>query len=244
MSEKPITVMIVEDDEIAAKIYEQFTLKVEGFQIIATAATGKHALEMLHVVTPDVLLLDIFLPDVNGIELLREVRKHFRGIDAILITAANDVDTVREAIRGGAFSYIIKPINIDKFMSTLEQYAQTRRQLQNHTVMDQNEVDKLFTKTTTSAASTKTAGTPVSLPKGIDRLTLKLIREKMQVTLRSVNADDLASLAGMSHSTARRYLEFLVSINEVTVETFYGTVGRPERKYRWASRKQLLDGSL
>lgn len=236
MSEKPITVMIIEDDEIAAKIYEQFTHKVEGFQIIATAATGKHALEMLHVVTPDVLLLDIFLPDMNGIELLREVRKNFRGIDVIMITAANDVDTVREAIRGGAFSYIIKPIMIDKFMSTLEQYANTRRQLQHHTTMDQSEVDKLFTKTA-SLATAKQASEPLlSLPKGIDKLTLKLIREKMQVTTQSVNADDLAALVGMSHSTVRRYLEFMVSIHEVTVETFYGTVGRPERKYRWLAQ--------
>ncbi|WP_188067318.1 response regulator [Brevibacillus brevis] len=236
MSEKLITVMIVEDDEIAARIYEQFTSKLEGFQIIATATTGKQALEMLHVVTPDVLLLDIYLPDMNGIDLLREVRKHFRGIDVVMITAANDVETVREAIRGGAYSYIIKPIMIDKFMSTLEQYANTRRQLQQHTTIDQSAVDKLFTKAAHTPAA-KTVGTVTSLPKGIDKLTLKLIRDKMQETTQSMNADDLAALAGMSHSTVRRYLEFLVSINEVTVETFYGTVGRPERKYRWVPQK-------
>lgn len=233
MSDQPITVMIVEDDEVAAKIYEQFTLKLEGFQIIATATTGKQALDMLHVVTPDMLLLDIFLPDMNGIDLLREVRKHFRGIDVIMITAANDVETVREAIRGGAYSYIIKPIMIDKFMSTLAQYASTRSQLQQHTTMDQMAVDKLFTKASITPVA-RTAENVTTLPKGIDKLTLKLIRDKMQVTAHSVNADDLAALAGMSHSTVRRYLEFLVSINEVTVETFYGTVGRPERKYRWA----------
>ncbi|MED1951231.1 response regulator [Brevibacillus centrosporus] len=233
MSDQPITVMIVEDDEVAAKIYEQFTLKLEGFQIIATTTTGKQALDMLHVVTPDMLLLDIFLPDMNGIDLLREVRKHFRGIDVIMITAANDVETVREAIRGGAYSYIIKPIMIDKFMSTLAQYASTRSQLQQHTTMDQMAVDKLFTKASITPTA-RTVENVTTLPKGIDKLTLKLIRDKMQVTAHSVNADDLAALAGMSHSTVRRYLEFLVSINEVTVETFYGTVGRPERKYRWA----------
>lgn len=234
MSDKPITVMIVEDDEIAARIYEQFTQKLDGFQIIATATTGRQALDMLQVVTPDVLLLDNYLPDMHGIDLLREVRKQFRGIDAVMITAANDVETVREAIRGGAFSYIIKPIMIDKFMSTLEQYASTRRQLQQQTTMDQSAVDKLFTKAAPSSAPRPSEGVAV-LPKGIDKLTLKLIRDKMQATGYSVNADDLAAMAGMSHSTVRRYLEFLVSINEVTVETFYGTVGRPERKYRWAA---------
>jgi response regulator of citrate/malate metabolism len=240
LSENPIRVMIVEDDEIAAKIYEQFTLKVEGFQVIAKAVTGKHALELLQVFTPDLLLLDIFLPDMNGIDLLREVRKNYRGIDVILITAANDVDTVSEAIRGGAISYIIKPIIIDKFLATLEQFALTRRQLKHAKYMDQTEVDMLF-PTANKAAAKKPDEAVVQYPKGIDKLTLKLVRDKMRMVAHSINADDLASLAGMSHSTVRRYLEYLVSIDEVEVETVYGTVGRPERKYKWLGKTQGAD---
>lgn len=59
----------------------------------------------------------------------------------------------------------------------------------------------------------------------------------MQTISGSVSADELASLVGMSHSTVRRYLEFMVSVNEVAVETYYGTVGRPERKYTWLENK-------
>ncbi|MGO0062521.1 response regulator [Brevibacillus fluminis] len=238
MSEKPIRIMIVEDDEIAAKIYEQFTAKLDRFEVVATAATGKHALQLLNVFTPDLILLDVFLPDMNGIDLLREVRKSFRGIDVILITAANDVATVGEAIRGGAFGYMIKPILVDKFFATLDHYLQTRRHLEHNPVMNQTDVDLLFTSAHHHAASPKTAEATVQYPKGIDRHTLKLVREKMRATTHSVNADELASLIGMSHSTVRRYLEFLASIDELEVETVYGTVGRPERKYKCVHMKK------
>lgn len=236
MSDGPITVMIVEDDEIAAKIYEQFTHKLDGFRVIATASSGQQAMELLKVFTPHLILLDIFLPDMNGIELLWEVRKNHRGIDVIPITAANDADTVSEAIRGGAFGYIIKPIMLDKFLSTLEQYANSRDQLRKNKTMGQDEVDLLFGKgdKTLMKKEEKREGVDTSrLPKGIDKHTLKLVREKMQEENESVNADELAQRIGASHSTVRRYLEYLVSQNELEVETVYGTVGRPERRYRF-----------
>ncbi|MGW6609989.1 response regulator [Peribacillus butanolivorans] len=88
MSKKPITVMIVEDDEVAVKIYEQFTRKLDHFSVIATASSGEQALELLQIFTPELILLDVFLPDINGVELLREIRKKYRGIDVILIHGA------------------------------------------------------------------------------------------------------------------------------------------------------------
>ncbi|MEW9671885.1 response regulator [Ammoniphilus sp. 3BR4] len=238
MSDESITVMIVEDDEVAAKIYEQFTHKLEGFRVIATASSGQQAMELLKVFTPNLILLDIFLPDMNGIELVWEVRKNHRVIDVIPITAANDADTVSEAIRGGAFGYIIKPIMIDKFLSTLEQYANSRDHLRKNKIMDQNEVDLFFGKGDKTLikkeeANRKEGGEANRLPKGIDKHTLKLVREKMKEETGSVNADQLAQVIGISHSTVRRYLEFMVSNHELEVEIVYGTVGRPERRYRF-----------
>lgn len=230
MSE-PITVMIVEDDEVAAKIYEQFTHTLPEFRVIASASSGKQALELLKVFKPNLILLDVFLPDTNGIDLLWEVRKNHRGIDVILITAANDADTIGEAIRGGAFSYIIKPIMIDKFLSTLQQYAFTRSQLTTTKVMEQRDVDQFFHSADRSQAKAEETES-VQLPKGIDKHTLKLIREQMMEETRSVNADELSQLIGASHSTVRRYLEYLVTNRELEVEVLYGSVGRPERRYK------------
>ncbi|MCU6602436.1 response regulator [Peribacillus frigoritolerans] len=230
MSKGPITVVIVEDDENAVNIYKQFTNQLDQFTVIATASTGKQALNILHAAQPDLILLDIFLPDMNGIDLLREIRREYRGIDVILITAANDTETVSEAIRGGAFGYLIKPIIIDKLLATLNQYDMTRRQLHNSNLVNQDKVDTLFR--TTSNSNTANDVQMNSLPKGIDKHTLKMVRSKIQNVNGSLNADELGQLVGISYSTMRRYLEYLVSCNEMEVEVLYGSVGRPERKYK------------
>ncbi|MGE6717449.1 response regulator [Peribacillus frigoritolerans] len=230
MSKGPITVVIVEDDENAVNIYKQFTNQLDQFTVIATASTGKQALNILHAAQPDLILLDIFLPDMNGIDLLREIRREYRGIDVILITAANDTETVSEAIRGGAFGYLIKPIIIDKLLATLNQYDMTRRQLHNSNLVNQDKVDTLFR--TISNSNTANDVQINSLPKGIDKHTLKMVRSKIQNVNGSLNADELGQLVGISYSTMRRYLEYLVSCNEMEVEVLYGSVGRPERKYK------------
>lgn len=230
MSKGPITVVIVEDDENAVNIYKQFTNQLDQFTVIATASTGKQALNILHAAQPDLILLDIFLPDMNGIDLLREIRREYRGIDVILITAANDTETVSEAIRGGAFGYLIKPIIIDKLLATLNQYDMTRRQLHNSNLVNQDKVDTLFR--TISHSNTANDVQIISLPKGIDKHTLKMVRSKIQNVNGSLNADELGQLVGISYSTMRRYLEYLVSCNEMEVEVLYGSVGRPERKYK------------
>jgi len=230
MSKGPITVVIVEDDENAVNIYKQFTNQLDQFTVIATASTGKQALNILHAAQPDLILLDIFLPDMNGIDLLREIRREYRGIDVILITAANDTETVSEAIRGGAFGYLIKPIIIDKLLATLNQYDMTRRQLHNSNLVNQDKVDTLFR--TISNSNTANDVQMNSLPKGIDKHTLKMVRSKIQNVNGSLNADELGQLVGISYSTMRRYLEYLVSCDEMEVEVLYGSIGRPERKYK------------
>ncbi|WHY68969.1 response regulator [Neobacillus sp. SuZ13] len=232
MSKSLIKVMIVEDDETAAKIYEKFTDKAEGFQVVAIANTGKQALDMLNVFTPDLILLDVFLPDMNGIDLLWEIRKNMRSLDIIMITAANDVGTVSEAIRGGAFSYILKPIMINKFFEVLEQFKETREKLVKLTIVEQEDVNDFFMLKKPRKDPLIREELPEKLPKGIDKHTLKKVRQQIKDINENINAEEFSKIIGASHSTGRRYLEYLVSINEMEVEVIYGTIGRPERKYR------------
>ncbi|QGQ47984.1 response regulator [Metabacillus sediminilitoris] len=230
MLKSPIKVMIIEDDETAIKIYEKFTHKIDGFQVVATTSTGKQALELINVFTPDLILLDVFLPDIKGTDLLWEIRKQLRSVDVILITAANDVDTVSEAIRGGAFSYLMKPIMIDKFLDTLEKYKETRLALLNLTTVEQEDVNSFFRMNSREehVVDMEKAG---GLPKGIDKHTLKKVRQSMKEMKDSINAEEFAKILGASHSTVRRYLEYLVANDEMEVEILYGTIGRPERRY-------------
>ncbi|NYF25423.1 response regulator [Sporosarcina sp. JAI121] len=234
MSTETINVIIIEDDEDAANIYKQFTNQIKHFNVIATASSGGQALQLLKVIQPQLLLLDVYLPDMNGIELLREIRKEYRGIDVIMITAANDTETVSEAIRGGAFGYLIKPIIIDKLIATLKQYDVVRGQFHQNQLVNQNNIDDLFRSNnkTQAVAGSKNE----TYPNGIDKHTLKLVRSKIKDIDGSLSADELGQLAGISYSTMRRYLEYLVSLEEVEIEILYGSVGRPERKYKRATR--------
>ncbi|WP_046176460.1 response regulator [Domibacillus indicus] len=226
-----INVMIIEDDETTVNIYQKFIQKVPGFQIIASASTAKQALDLLNVFTPDLILLDVFLPDMKGTDLLWEIRKEIRSVDVIMITAANDVHTVSESIRGGAFSYMMKPIMINQFLSTLEQYKETKNKLSHSAVMEQGDVNRFFGMNG-SGLSLNALNQVSELPKGIDKHTLKKVRTHMKQMTGSINAEETAKAIGASHSTVRRYLEYLVSKEEVEVDILYGTIGRPERRYR------------
>lgn len=232
MKKELIQVMIVEDDETAAKIYEKFTDKAEGFEVISIVNTGKQALDMLDVFTPDLILLDVYLPDMKGTDLLWEIRKKLRTVDVIMITAANDVGTVSEAIRGGAYSYLLKPIMINKYLEVLEQFKESRDKLVKLTTVEQEDVNDLFRVKPQREELTIQEKTPKVLPKGIDKHTLKNVRQQINNISENINADDFAKMIGASHSTSRRYLEYLVSISEMEVEVIYGIVGRPERRYR------------
>ncbi|WP_419961191.1 response regulator [Psychrobacillus sp. BM2] len=230
MSNETINVIIVEDDEDATNIYKHFTDQIDHFKVVATASSGSQALQLLRVMQPQLLLLDVFLPDMNGIELLREIRKEYRGIDVIMITAANDTETVSEAIRGGAFGYLIKPIIIDKLIAALKQYDVVRGQLHQSQSVNQDNIDDLFRSNNKIQS---VASTPkVTYPKGIDKHTLKLVRSKIQNINESLSADEFSQIVGISYSTMRRYLEYLVSLEEMEVLILYGSVGRPERKYK------------
>lgn len=235
MTDQSITVMIVEDDPIAAKIYEQFASKLNQFRIIAKASTGEQALELLQAYVPDLILLDVFLPDMNGIGLLRTLRQKHQGIDVILITAPNDTETVSGAIHGGLTDTLSNPSCLISLLPHSSNMPPPRHSSEAGKRWSKDEVDRLFRPSGRLMSRQAVKGTADAnmLPKGIDKLTLKLVRDKIRSQTEPLGADEFAEAAGMSHSTVRRYLEYLVSVHEVEVETIYGTVGRPERKYKW-----------
>ncbi|MBU8905996.1 response regulator [Desertibacillus haloalkaliphilus] len=226
-----IDVMIIEDDEVAASSYTKFAEKLDSFKVTYIANTAEQALDLLEHHQPKLILLDIFLPDMHGIELLWEIRKKHRGIDIILITASKDTETVGEAIRGGAFSYIIKPVMMNRFIDTLKKYQAMVHKLDEQQLFVQNDVDNLFPSTKKEPAA-QPKEDKKQLPKGIDKFTLTRIKDQMATMTESVNADECARLIGVSHSTARRYLEYLASEQIVEITLQHGAVGRPERRYR------------
>lgn len=229
MTNPLIGVLIVEDDPVAATVYEQLIKNKEDFTVIGKAQTASEAVQLMDVITPELILLDVHLPDANGIDLLFQIKQANRHVDIIMITASNDAKTVRDSMRGGAFSYMLKPIMVESFFSTLEEYRQTRQALQSNAIIKQEEIQRLFQK---NVSATEAKNDTDTLPKGIDKHTLRKVTLTMEDASTSLNAEEVGLQIGASHSTARRYLEYLVSIDLVEVDIVYGSVGRPERRYK------------
>ena len=226
-----IQVVIIEDDFRIADINHQFVNRVEGFVVAYVAKTGEEALAYLRSTDrlPQLILLDVYIPDVQGLELFWTLRTEFTKIDVIMMTAANEVETIAETLRGGIFDYMIKPVDFDRFEQTFLSFRKQKHLLTTKTELMQDEIDLLTGLHTTS---TPTNENDDRLPKGIDQLTL----EKIKMILHENNelgitALEAGSKVGVSRSTARRYLEYLVSINEADAQLKYGDIGRPERKY-------------
>ncbi|WP_432474766.1 response regulator [Amphritea sp. HPY] len=224
-----IQVVIAEDDTKIAEIQKRFLERIEGFELVGVAHSLEDTEDLVEILQPELLLLDIQFPTGTGLELLRKLRARNNNVDVILVTAAKEVNTLREAMHGGVFDYILKPLVFERLQETLENYSKHLEKLREMESLLQSDVDNLLPRTS-SQASTETKDT--RLPKGIDALTLDKVRAVFEAQSTLLNAEEVGVQIGASRTTARRYLEYLVSNEELSAEVQYGTVGRPERKYK------------
>ncbi|WP_342528381.1 response regulator [Chryseomicrobium sp. FSL W7-1435] len=218
-----IEVLIVEDDPRIARIHEKFVAAVDGFQTVGIAHSVAEAKIWLEELQPKLILLDVYLPDGLGIHLADYVKMNHSDIDIILITAATEMDVVRKAYSVGIEDYLIKPLTMQSFIERLSVYRMKQRVLMQDTQLTEEQIKQLFQTSIETAA-------PLA-PKGIDRLTRDKVMGVLANFREGITAESLGQELGMSRSTARRYLEYLVSEKTLSVEQVYGTVGRPERRY-------------
>ena len=221
-----LSVVIAEDDPKIAEIQSRFIDKIEGFEVVGIGNSIAESEEIIDVFRPDLVLLDVFFPDGNGVDLMWKIRRSYKNIDVIFITAAKEVETLQEAIRGGAFDYVLKPMTFSRFQSTLNKFFEHRHKFEKITSLDQTEVDQII------HPAQDNVQTDVRMPKSINALTLERVEEEVKkIDSDGVNAEVMGLQVGISRTTARRYLEFLVSKGAVKPSLVYGSVGRPERLY-------------
>ncbi len=214
--------MIVEDDIGIAEIHRRNLDKIDYVEVIGIAASKEEATTLLDVLNPDLVLLDIYLPDGNGLDILRELRQKELSPDVILITADKDVNTLQEAMRGGVIDYLLKPVIFSRLEESINKYLSQKQQFINRVDIDQSMADAMLNSTSSATIS--------RLPKGIDGVTLEKVRQ-LFTNKNQLTADQAGELIGASRTTARRYLEYLISSGELSADLSYGSVGRPERTY-------------
>ncbi len=221
-----LSVVIAEDDPKISEIQSRFIAKIEGFEVVGIGNTIAESEEIIEVFQPDLVLLDVTFPDGNGVDLLWKIRRLYKNIDVIFITAAKEVATLQDAIRGGAFDYVLKPMTFSRFRSTLGKFLEHRNRLKGIVNLDQTDVDQII-------HPAQDVNQPdARMPKSINPLTLEKVEDEIRkLDSNGVNAEAIGSQIGISRTTARRYLEFLVSKGTVKPSLVYGSVGRPERLY-------------
>jgi len=104
-------ILIVDDDESVNNFLVKF-LQRKGYAAVQSVGTGKEALEVIKKEDIKLVLLDIKLPDMNGIEILRKIKEVKKDIDVIMITGFPEEDTAKEALKLGAYDYIMKPFDL------------------------------------------------------------------------------------------------------------------------------------
>ena len=226
---EPVSVLIVEDDFRIAEIHRSFVLSAEGARVVGSLRTGRETMDWLAVPGnhADLILLDVYLPDVEGLDLLWQLRNTHKDLDIVMVTAACEADVIEETLRGGVVDYLIKPTDAERVRAMISRYLAKRALLRDGRAVRQDELDRTLRGSVVDAARrTRT------LPKGIDELTLGAIAEALQSRRTPATASDLGAAIGASRSTARRYLEFMVADGRAIAELTYGDVGRPQRLYR------------
>lgn len=223
---EPIVTLIVEDDPRVGRILQEVVGATPGFRVLGRAETLAEAGLMLTAGRPELLLVDLSLPDGSGLEWIEEQRR--AGLDAgiIMITAADDVATVQRALNTGVFDYIIKPLRLARIQQSLAELCAFHARLRQPASLDQGTLDQMLGRS-------RPGGEPQrSTPKGIDALTLRQVLQLFeQAPEQGFSADAVAQQLSMSRTTARRYLEYLESEERLQIRLHYGSRGRPERIY-------------
>ena len=210
-----LRVQIVDDDFHVAKLHVAYVDAVPGFTALPPVGSGEAAIRAINALSPDLVLIDIYLPDLNGLDVLRHI-----DTDAFVVSAASDAASVRKALRRGALSYLIKPFPEDLLAERLRSYARYRRVLGGQSV-DQEAVERALRVLHPGDRS-------IGRPRAVTELSvLDVLRDRGQPT----PAADVATAVGISRATAQRYLSGLVDDGAVNVQLRYGTTGRPEHRY-------------
>ncbi|MEU6712295.1 response regulator [Nonomuraea sp. NPDC046802] len=215
-----ISVLVVEDEEITAEANRIYVGRVPGFEVAGVVRSGGEALRFLRRRPVDLILLDLYLPDMHGLEVCRAVRAGGLMCDVIAVTSARDLAMVRSAVSLGISQYLLKPFTYATLAEKLTRYARFKEEA--GLAVGQSDVDRVLGTLRGSS----------ELPKGMARDTLDTIAAELRGRPEGMAAQGVADAIGVSRVTARRYLEYLVELGVADRVPKYGSVGRPELLYR------------
>ena len=213
-------VLIVEDDPMVAMINEQYVQRHKVFTVVCKCKDGELALKYVQENPVDLIIMDVFMPHMDGFETLRQLRKEKQDVDLIMVTAANDRDSLAEGLHLGVVDYLVKPFSFDRFKLALDKFIAQKRVLDDFDTLNQSNIDLIIDK--------KRKQPQELFPKGIQDKTLQSILACLKKNSpEPVTSDFISEQTGLTAVTVRRYMSYLEENAIVVGELNYETGGRP-----------------
>lgn len=218
--------VIVEDDPMVAMLNRTYIERDGRFQVSGDFRDGRSALEWITVHPTDLAVLDVYMPEFTGLELLRQLRSREVQVDAVMVTAATDTKVVDQFLKLGVVDYLVKPFTLQRFQQALEKFCQFRQAMSSQGNVSQADLDKLLAVPEGESA----------IPKGLQERTMERIRQcLLGASARGLTSEEVAGRTGLSAVTARRYLNHMLEMGEVSSRVNYDTGGRPSMMYHLLS---------
>ena len=219
--------VIIEDDPVITQLNRQYVEKDSRFTVVQTFSAAHPALFWLRNNLVDLIILDMYMPQMSGLELLRILRAEGVNADVIMVTSADDAATIESFIRLGVTDYLIKPFGYERFQLALKNFCDhwdTIHQDPNHPhKFTKNQLDNVLLHLTASSPPPAPGG----MPKGLQSQTLTLLQDYLTENPQGHTCDDIASHVGLSVVTVRRYMNYLAEQHLVDSDMDYNTGGRP-----------------
>ena len=221
-------VLIVEDDPMVAMINEQYVKQNKNFTVSTICRNGEEALNFLEGNKIDLIVLDVYMPVMDGVETLKRIRDKKISSEVIMVTAANDTNTLEQTMHLGVLDYLIKPFTLERFLVALEKFLSQKETLKQNSIIDQNCIDRLMTQIGTQDKKIK----PTEYPKGINKKTLSSMIEYFNENPGWHSVDMIAEKLKISIVTVRHYMNYLVQQKSIVEDINYETGGRPSMLYK------------
>ncbi|WP_240322655.1 response regulator [Austwickia chelonae] len=231
-----LQVLVVEDEPVAAVAHAAYVRRVPGFDVAGVARTGQDALSSLRSLPVDLVLLDLHLPDMHGLSIVRAMRAAGVPTDVLAVTSAREVETVRAAVSLGVIGYLLKPFVFASLAERLQSYREYRSVAAARGMSTQGEVDQML-------AGLHQRREP-SLPKGLAEDIWGQVVQLVQASGQGCTAADTAQTLGVSRVTARRYLEHLADSGLADRRTRPAGAGRPSIEYHWRENSSATPGAI
>ena len=229
-----IHVLLIEDDPMVREVNRLFIERIEGVTLVGYAGNGIEGLEKIKALKPDLVFMDVFMPEQNGIVTLGKIREEQLAVDVIAVTAANDMPTIQRILHLGVYDYIMKPFTFKRIEQTLKNYKTYKFKMKNMQELTQHDLDYLMQQHKSEEQNPLIVSQKIGigeLPKGFNRATLDKVLAFIQESTEAVSAEEVATYIGTARVTARRYLDFLEKQSMLKVDIQYGSVGRPVHRY-------------